>query len=147
MATTTPDNIYYPLGTDGVAPLHTVFANLASSVQTALTASRVITDGAISPAANVTIEARSYLKKEGSRVTLLLSVQRTGGIQAGVALATLPVGFRPTSGTVGVMGVLTAGGAPGAAGVYINTDGTINVNNYVTDTRSLYMVFSVTYYI
>ena len=36
MATTSPDSIYYPVGTDQVAPLHTVFATQASSVQTAL---------------------------------------------------------------------------------------------------------------
>lgn len=36
MANTTPDSIYYPLGTDPVAPLHTVFATQATSVQTAL---------------------------------------------------------------------------------------------------------------
>lgn len=36
MATTTPDSIYYPLGTDAVAPLNTVFAAQATSVQAAL---------------------------------------------------------------------------------------------------------------
>jgi len=36
MATTTPDSVYFPLATDAIAPLHTVFANLASSTQTAL---------------------------------------------------------------------------------------------------------------
>lgn len=38
MATTTPDSIYYPLGTDAVAPLNTVFATQATSVQAALNA-------------------------------------------------------------------------------------------------------------
>jgi len=36
MATTTPDSIYLPVGTDPVAPLHTVFSTLAVSVQNAL---------------------------------------------------------------------------------------------------------------
>lgn len=36
MATTTPDSLYYPVGTDGVAPLHTVLANMQTSVQTAM---------------------------------------------------------------------------------------------------------------
>lgn len=36
MANSTPDSIYYPVGTDSVTPLHTIFANLASSVQNAL---------------------------------------------------------------------------------------------------------------
>ena len=35
-ANTTPDSIVYPVSTDQVAPLETVFANLAASVQTAL---------------------------------------------------------------------------------------------------------------
>lgn len=42
MATTTPDSIYYPTATDSIAPLETVFATLASSVQTALTTTRSI---------------------------------------------------------------------------------------------------------
>lgn len=40
MATTTPDNIYYPTSGENVAPLETVFATQASSVQTALNAAR-----------------------------------------------------------------------------------------------------------
>jgi hypothetical protein len=35
-ANTSPDNIVYPVSTDAVAPLETVFANLANSVQDAL---------------------------------------------------------------------------------------------------------------
>lgn len=35
-ANTTPDGITYPVGTDAIAPLHTVFAVMASTVQTAL---------------------------------------------------------------------------------------------------------------
>jgi hypothetical protein len=37
MAITTNYSIYYPVGTDSVAPLHTAFGTLASSVDTALT--------------------------------------------------------------------------------------------------------------
>jgi hypothetical protein len=37
MATTSPDNIRYPVSTDQIAPLETHFANLANDVQTALT--------------------------------------------------------------------------------------------------------------
>lgn len=37
-AYTSPDNIQYPVSTDQVAPLETVFANLAQSTQNALTA-------------------------------------------------------------------------------------------------------------
>lgn len=36
MATTSPDNLYYPVGTDGIAPLQTILANMQSSTQTAL---------------------------------------------------------------------------------------------------------------
>lgn len=36
MATTTPDSLYYPVGTDQVAPLQTVMATMQSSTQTAL---------------------------------------------------------------------------------------------------------------
>jgi len=36
MATTSPDNLYYPVGTDFVGPLQTVLSNMASSSQTAL---------------------------------------------------------------------------------------------------------------
>lgn len=36
-ANTSPDNITYPVSTDAVAPLETVFATMASSIQTALT--------------------------------------------------------------------------------------------------------------
>lgn len=36
-ANTSPDNIQYPVSTDQVAPLNTVFENLANSVQSALT--------------------------------------------------------------------------------------------------------------
>jgi hypothetical protein len=39
-AYTSPDNIQYPVSTDQVAPLETVFANLADSTQTALTGFR-----------------------------------------------------------------------------------------------------------
>lgn len=42
MATTTPDSIYFPTANDQVAPLETVFATMASSVQTALTGTRAI---------------------------------------------------------------------------------------------------------
>ena len=35
-ANTTPDNIQYPVSTDNIAPLETVFASMANSVQTAL---------------------------------------------------------------------------------------------------------------
>lgn len=42
MATTTPDSIYYPTANDTIAPLETVFATQASSVQSALTNSRAI---------------------------------------------------------------------------------------------------------
>jgi hypothetical protein len=35
-ANTTPDGITYPVGTDAIAPLHTVFAVMASTMQTAL---------------------------------------------------------------------------------------------------------------
>jgi len=37
-STTTPDGIVYPDASDPVAPLNTVFQDLAESVQTALTA-------------------------------------------------------------------------------------------------------------
>jgi len=37
MATTTNFGIYYPIGTDSVAPLHTAFSTLANSVESALT--------------------------------------------------------------------------------------------------------------
>lgn len=40
MATTTPDNIYYPQASDSIAPLETVFATMASSMQSALTNTR-----------------------------------------------------------------------------------------------------------
>ena len=35
-ANTSPSNIQYPISTDNVAPLETVFANMANSIQTAL---------------------------------------------------------------------------------------------------------------
>jgi len=38
MATTSPDNLLYPVGTDPVAPLHTTLAAMQGSVQDALTA-------------------------------------------------------------------------------------------------------------
>lgn len=38
MATTSPDNIYYPTSSNQIAPLETVFSTLAASVQTALNA-------------------------------------------------------------------------------------------------------------
>ena len=38
-STTSPDNIVYPDASDPVAPLNTVFQDLAESVQAALTAS------------------------------------------------------------------------------------------------------------
>jgi hypothetical protein len=34
-ANTTPDGITYPVGTDAIAPLHTIFATMASTIQTA----------------------------------------------------------------------------------------------------------------
>jgi hypothetical protein len=37
-ANTTPHNITYPVSTDGVAPLETVFATMASSIESAMTA-------------------------------------------------------------------------------------------------------------
>lgn len=40
MATTTPDNIYYPAGGDSIVPLQTTFATQAASVQNALNAVR-----------------------------------------------------------------------------------------------------------
>jgi len=43
-ANTSPDNIVYPLSTDPIAPLNTVFEDLADSVQAALTAERTSTD-------------------------------------------------------------------------------------------------------
>lgn len=43
-ANTSPDNIVYPLSTDAIAPLNTVFEDLADSVQAALTAERTSTD-------------------------------------------------------------------------------------------------------
>ena len=43
MATTTPDSIYYPVSTDQIAPLETVFTSLATSVQTAFNAHKQIT--------------------------------------------------------------------------------------------------------
>lgn len=42
MATTSPDNIWYPTASDQIAPLETSFATQASSVQAALTGSRAI---------------------------------------------------------------------------------------------------------
>lgn len=39
-ATTSPDNLRYPVGADNVSPLRTWFANLAADVQAALTAIR-----------------------------------------------------------------------------------------------------------
>lgn len=39
-ANTSPDNIIYPVSTDAVSPLETVFANMAQSVQDALTGNR-----------------------------------------------------------------------------------------------------------
>lgn len=39
-ANTSPDNIVYPVSTDAVSPLETVFANMAQSVQDALTGNR-----------------------------------------------------------------------------------------------------------
>lgn len=38
MANTTPDNLYYPVGTDGISPLQTILANMQGSTQTALSA-------------------------------------------------------------------------------------------------------------
>lgn len=40
MATTSPDSIYFPSATDQIAPLETVFATMASSVQAALSNTR-----------------------------------------------------------------------------------------------------------
>lgn len=45
MATTSPDNIYYPTSTTGVAPLETQFSTLAASVQTALNSKQSAIDG------------------------------------------------------------------------------------------------------
>lgn len=46
MATTTNYSIYYPVASDSVAPLHTAFSTLATSVDTALTTSlKPLTDG------------------------------------------------------------------------------------------------------
>lgn len=39
-ANTSPDNIIYPVSTDAISPLETVFANMAQSVQDALTGNR-----------------------------------------------------------------------------------------------------------
>ncbi len=43
MATTSPDNIYYPISTTQIAPLETQFSTLATSVQTAFNAHKQIT--------------------------------------------------------------------------------------------------------
>lgn len=42
MATTTPDNIYFPTGSDQIAPLQTVFGTMASSMQSALSNTRAL---------------------------------------------------------------------------------------------------------
>jgi hypothetical protein len=47
MATTSPDNIRYPVSTDQIAPLETHFANLANDVQTALTTTSTGTSGVL----------------------------------------------------------------------------------------------------
>lgn len=44
-AYTSPDNIQYPVSTDAVAPLETVFANVANSTQDALDGLRIEVDG------------------------------------------------------------------------------------------------------
>lgn len=101
--------------------------------------------GVITPGPSVSIETRSYLKRRGKQVTMFLALSRTNGIQTGQVLATIPADFRPTTGTTGVMGLLTSGGAPGAVGVYITTDGNVQTNGYVTDVRSLTMFFVISY--
>jgi hypothetical protein len=47
-ANTSPDNIVYPTTGDSVAPLETVFANMATSVQNAFTAYKTIVDSRLS---------------------------------------------------------------------------------------------------
>lgn len=44
MATTSPNNIYYPVSSDNVAPLETVFSTLAASVQAAFNTVKTTTN-------------------------------------------------------------------------------------------------------
>ena len=104
-----------------------------------------VVSGTITPSANISIESRSYLKRRGKQVTLFLSVSRQAGIAANLSLCTIPAAFRPVTGTIGVMGVLTSGPNPGAAGVYVNVDGTVQTNGYVTNSASVTMLALLSY--
>jgi hypothetical protein len=105
-----------------------------------------VVSGTITPATGVSIDTRSYLKRRGKQVTMLLAVGRTSGVfSTNQGLATIPAAFRPVTGTIGVMGVYTTGAAPGTCSVYVNTDGTIAIAGYSTVNGATSMVVVVSY--
>jgi hypothetical protein len=125
---------------DGVTYVYTGSTNgwqaLAAPVQS----------GTITPATNVVVDSRSYLKRRGKQVTMLLAVGRTSGVfSTNQDLATIPAAFRPVTGTIGVMGVYTTGAAPGTCSVYVRTDGGIAIAGYSTVNGATSMVVVVSY--
>lgn len=97
MATTSPDNIYFPSATDQIAPLETVFATQASSVQTALSrrqrydyvwanaTARNNQTGMLTGATGIqadTLIEYVYMKDEWTPSPLLLSFTSTRSVNA-----------------------------------------------------------------
>jgi len=94
-ANTSPDNIVYPVSTDPVAPLESVFASMATSVQTALNSKASTTDtGWIVPTLNAgwtNSDMIAYRRLNG-----VVYIRGSGAsIGATAAAFALPVGFRP----------------------------------------------------
>lgn len=105
-----------------------------------------VVSGTITPAANITVDSRSYLKRRGKQVTLLLTVARNSGtFGANQGLATIPAAFRPVTGTIATTGVYTTGAAPGVVGVYVNTDGTVATNGYTSTTGAVSLIVLLSY--
>jgi len=106
-ANTSPDNITYPVSTDQVSPLESVFATLAASVQTALTTlkARVTAieadtgwvDITISPgfAANSVDERPQVRRKNGIVYSKGLFASTGMSANGGHTVGTIPAGFLP----------------------------------------------------
>lgn len=125
---------------DGVTYVYTGTANgwqaLAAPIQS----------GTITPTANMVVDSRSYLKRRGKQVTMLLAISRTNGpITSQMQLATIPAAFRPVTGVIATTGVYTTGNFPGVAGVYISPDGTVATNGYSTTQSATIIVVIVSY--
>jgi hypothetical protein len=112
MATTSPDNIRYPVSTDQIAPLETHFANLANDVQTALKTTSTGTSGVLihkvanqsgrdalygpSGTAGVAIQGQQVFRNDTGCVEQYYELYNAATNPGGAT----PAGWYPVSGTL-----------------------------------------------